>query len=70
MIGVLTGTGGIADRLKEIIQMVNKTTDAYVYYHSNPQSLLDDLEQVYNERILPGYLSTIEGHDPDGVLDP
>ena len=70
VIGVLTGTGGIADRLKEIIQMVNKTTEAYVCYHSDPQSLLDDLEQVYNERILPGYLSTIEGHDPDGVLDP
>ena len=70
VIGALTGTGGIADRLDEIIQMVNKTTDAYVCYHSDPQSLLDDLEQVYKERILPGYLSTIEGHDPDGVLDP
>jgi len=70
VIGALTGTGGITDHLERIIEMVNKKTDAYVCYHSDPQSLLDDLEHVYNERILPSYLSTIAGHDPDGVPDP
>ena len=69
VIGALQGTGGIADRLDEIIDMVRKKTEAYVCHHSDPETLLDDLENVYRERILPGYLKTIDGHNPDGVLD-
>ncbi|MFC1935776.1 hypothetical protein ACFLX9_03345 [Chloroflexota bacterium] len=69
VIGVLTGTGGITDHLDRIIELVSKKTDAIVSYHSNPEALLDELEQIYRERILPDYLRTIEGHNPDGVLD-
>lgn len=69
VIGALQGTGGIADRLDEIIDIIRKKTEAYICHHSNPESLLDDLEAVYRERILPGYLKTIDGHNPDGNLD-
>ena len=69
VIGVLTGTGGITDHLDRIIELVSKKTGAIVSYHSNPEALLDELERIYRERILPDYLRTIEGHNPDGVLD-
>ena len=70
VIGALSGTGGITDRLNEIVQMVNKKTAAYVCHNSDPVELLDELEEVYNTRILPDYLETIKGHDPDGRPDP
>ena len=69
VIGALQGTEGIADRLDEIIDIIRKKTEAYICHHSDPESLLDDLEAVYRDRILPGYLKTIDGHNPDGVLD-
>ncbi len=69
VIGVLTGTGGITDHLDKIIALVSKDTGAILAYHSNPEALLDELERIYRERILPDYLKTIEGHNPDGVLD-
>ncbi len=69
VIGVLTGTGGITDHLELIIELVSKKTGAIISYHSDPGPLLDELERIYKERILPDYLRTIEGHNPDGVLD-
>ena len=69
VIGALQGTGGIADRLDEIVDIIRKKTEAYICHHSDPESLLDDLESVYRERILPDYLKTIDGHNPDGELD-
>lgn len=70
VIGVLCGTGGIADSIEEILKMVNKKTDAIIVYDADPESLLDELERIYDERILPLHLDIIEGHDPDGVRDP
>jgi len=70
VIGVLEGTGGITRHLKRIIGFVKKETGAVLCYDSDPELLLDKLEQVYKEKILPRYLKLMEGHDPDGVLEP
>ena len=70
VIGVLCGTGGIADNIEEILKMVNKKTDSVIIYETDPEALLDELEQIYAERILPLHLHIIEGHHPDGVPDP
>ena len=40
VIGVLTGTGGIADRMAEIIAIVNKRTGAKVVYEAEPAALV------------------------------
>ena len=70
VIGVLSGTGGIADSIEDILKMVNKQTDAVLVYNTDPEALLDELERIYAERILPLHQHLIEGHDPDGVIDP
>ncbi len=70
VIGVLSGTGGIADSIKDILKMVNKQTDAVLVYDTDPEALLDELERIYSERILPLHRHLIEGLDPDGVIDP
>jgi hypothetical protein len=69
VIGVLRGSGGIADHLDKIIAMVDKETGARVYYESDPYKLLDILEAVYRERILPKHKRLLENNDPDGVSD-
>jgi hypothetical protein len=69
VIGVLEGTGGITEHLDEIIKMVEKNTGARVCYDADPERLLDKLEQVYHEFILPRHLETMESHDPDGVAE-
>ena len=69
IIGVLEGTGGITQHFKEIVVMVKKETGAVVYYDTDPEHLLDKLEAIYQERILPRQLKVMEGHDPDGVLE-
>ncbi|AMU86412.1 LOG family protein [Dehalococcoides mccartyi] len=69
VIGVLRGSGGIADHLDKIIAMVDKETGARVYYESDPYKLLDMLEAVYRERILPKHKRLLENNDPDGVSD-
>jgi len=69
VIGVLEGTGGITEHLKNIISIVKKETGAIVCYDADPERLLDQLERIYEERILPRHLKALEGHDPDGVLE-
>ena len=68
VIGILEGTGGITEHLREIINMMKKETGAIVCYDANPERLLDKLEHVYEERILPRHLRAMEGCDPDGAL--
>ncbi len=70
VIGVLEGTGGITQHLREIIKMVNKKTDAIVCYDSDPERLLDKLEKIYKERILPRHRRLMKGRNPDGVVEP
>jgi len=70
VIGVLERTGGITDQLREIIQMVGKESGAIVCYNADPSSLLDELERVYKERVLPRKRDVMKGHNPDGLLEP
>jgi uncharacterized protein (TIGR00725 family) len=69
VIGVLEGTGGITEYLKGIISIMKKETGATVCYDADPEHLLDKLEHIYKERILPRHLKALEGHDPDGSLE-
>jgi len=68
-IGILEDTGGITEHLREIISMMKKETGAIMCYDADPERLLDRLEHIYKERILPRHLKVLEGHDPDGVLE-
>ncbi|MDD5093492.1 MAG: hypothetical protein PHV74_03810 [Dehalococcoidia bacterium] len=67
VIGVLEGTGGITEHLKEIIGFMQKETGAIVCYDADPERLLDRLERIYKERILPHHLKAIEDCDPGGT---
>ena len=69
VIGILQNTGGVTEHIEEIIRMVNKETGAIVRYNADPIALLDELERVYEERVLPRYLRALEGRDPDGILE-
>ena len=68
-IGVLEGISGITEHFREIISIMKKETGAIVCYDADPERLLDKLEHIYKERILPRHLKALEGHDPDGVLE-
>jgi hypothetical protein len=69
VIGILTGTGGISEHLRQIITMVNKETGAFVCYDSDPEALMDKLEAFYSEHLLPHYRREMKGHDPDGTIE-
>ena len=69
VIGVLEGTGGITEHFREIIGIMKKETRAIVCYDADPERLLDKLEHMYQERILPRYVKAMEGHEPDGILE-
>lgn len=69
VIGVLESTGGITEHLREILRIINKETGAVVSYDSDPKALLDKLEQVYTDRVLPRYVKALKGRDPDGLVE-
>ena len=69
VIGVLCGSGGVADSIEDILKIVGKKTDAVIVYETDPGLLLDELERVYQERLYPLHQHIIEGHNPDGDLD-
>ena len=69
IIGVLEGTGGIADHIDELVDVINKDTGATVIWHSDPTELVKMLEQTYIDQVLPGYLELVENHDTDGELE-
>jgi uncharacterized protein (TIGR00725 family) len=70
VIGVLTGTGGITEHLSEIVNMMSKETGSVVCYNNDPEKLLDELEDIYSEKVLPHHLKAIEGCNLDGVMEP
>ena len=49
LIGVLTGTGGISDLAKEILEACEKDTGARVTYSDDPEQLIEELIRVYLE---------------------
>ena len=69
LIGVLEGTGGIADHIDELLKVINKETGARVIGHSDPVRLVELLEKAYVDHVLPGYLRLLKGHNPDGELE-
>ncbi len=69
VIGVLESTGGITEHFREIISIMKKDTGAIICYDADPERLLNKLEHIYKERILPKHLKTLESHDPDGMLE-
>ena len=54
LIGVLEGTGGIADHLREVVAMIRKDTRAALYYDSDPEALIDALLAEHDKRVAAG----------------
>ena len=69
VIGVLTGTGGIADHIDELLKVMNKETGATIISEPDPVRLVERLEDEYKKAILPRYLELLNGHNPDGELE-
>ncbi|MFQ5670795.1 MAG: hypothetical protein ACE5HD_09805 [Acidobacteriota bacterium] len=69
VIGALTGTGGITDKLQDIISFINKDTGARVVHADDPVELLAQLTEIYNKELLPYYKTVLANSDPDGVLE-
>lgn len=47
LIGVLRGTGGIADHIEMMMQVVEKDTGGHIIYGTEPAALLDELMTYY-----------------------
>jgi uncharacterized protein (TIGR00725 family) len=47
LIGVLTGTGGVADAIRDLVVLVNKQTGAAVLYDDDPEHLVQRLLDYY-----------------------
>ena len=70
VIGILERSGGVTEHIKEIVALVTKDTGATIVSDLDPVRLLDRLEEIYNQRILPDYLAALADADPDGVPEP
>lgn len=70
VIGVLLGTGGITEHFQTIIPLLQKETGAVIVRSFDPADLMDQLEEVYVKKILPGYKDLVTRYNPDGVLGP
>jgi len=66
VIGILQGTGGIADKMETIVRLVEKETGAQIIYSREPVDLLDRLIAVYKEKLLPYYQTILANSSPDG----
>ena len=69
VIGVLEDTGGIASRISQIVEFIDKETGTVICYDRDPAGLLDQLVAIYQTRLLPEYLEIIAGGNPDGALE-
>jgi uncharacterized protein (TIGR00725 family) len=49
VIGILEGSGGIADHIEEIIEFAKKTTGSKIIFNSNPDSLIDECLNAFLE---------------------
>jgi uncharacterized protein (TIGR00725 family) len=50
VIGILEGTGGVADRIKEIAGLSGRSTASELVFDSNPEALLETCLQVLGRR--------------------
>lgn len=69
IIGVLEGSGGITDHLDKIVSYIEKHSGAVVVGSPDPAELIDKLERLYEERLLPSYIKLLETHNPHGEMD-
>jgi hypothetical protein len=69
VIGIMTGTGGVADHVPDLLKIVNKQTGAVLMYDEDPVRLMDKLEVAYRTRVLPEYMGILKSHDLNGVLE-
>jgi len=49
LLGVVEGTGGISDEIRDIAKIIEKPTGVRIYFNSDPVRLIDDLLVAYNE---------------------
>jgi len=66
VIGILQGTGGIADRMDVVVDLIKKDTGAQIVYSAEPADLLERLIDVYEEKLLPYYKTILANSEPDG----
>lgn len=43
VVGILEGTGGVADNMKEIVRICDKETGAKIFYDSDPEKLVEKI---------------------------
>jgi uncharacterized protein (TIGR00725 family) len=70
IIGVLLTTGGLTEQLETIIAFIRKDTGSIVVYDNDPAELLNRLEKVYAQKLLPVYQEMVTRYNPDGALGP
>ncbi len=54
LIGILEGTGGIADHLQEVVRIINKSTRAEIIYERDPEVLIQRLLEAFQRRMEAG----------------
>ena len=54
VIGVLKGTGGIADNLEHIVGFIDKDTGTEMFYSDDPRELLEQTVACHDRRIAEG----------------
>lgn len=59
VIGVLLGTGGVAEHLREIVAHIDKDTGATMLYAHSPAELLDQALACHDQRVRNGTAHTI-----------
>jgi uncharacterized protein (TIGR00725 family) len=50
VIGVLEGSGGIADQIKKIVEASRKKTRSRLIYNADPEALIDSCLQTFDEQ--------------------
>ena len=50
VIGILTGSGGIADELPSLMKKIAKPTKAKVFFNSSPKQLVDEVINELDNR--------------------
>lgn len=69
IIGVLEGSGGITDHLDKVVSYIQKKSGAKIVGSPYPAELLNKLEVLYEERLLPSYTKLMKTNSPHGELD-
>ncbi len=69
LIGVLTGSGGISDMVKTILETCNKETGARVLYNDDPVQLVNNLLEVYRKEHFRHPSVFCRGNDDEPMLN-